>query len=253
MFSSAIERLNEKRSGAGEIGEDAGFTLIELMVVLLILAILLAIAIPTFLGVTGGANDRAAQSNLNTALTTAKTQETQNNQSYAAETAGNLTGAEPSLNCDCRPDDCGQGDVSVWVVPSMAIASCWRRISKSGNCWYAVDNIGAVATRPPDSVSGCGYTAPPAAGTYYGKSTNASACDAAAALPALLHGPPASAWCLIRKLLLVDSVISDGRQLGSSRRSAPPSGGGALSVFHSSFAGQVIGSSSRTPLGLRKE
>ena len=52
----------------GESGEDAGFTLIELMVVLLILAILLAIAIPTFLGVTKSANDRAAQSNLNTAL-----------------------------------------------------------------------------------------------------------------------------------------------------------------------------------------
>ena len=42
------------------------------MVVLLILAILLAIAIPTFLGVTKSANDRAAQSNLNSALTNAK-------------------------------------------------------------------------------------------------------------------------------------------------------------------------------------
>ena len=40
------------------------------MVVLLILAILLAIAIPTFLSATGGANDEAAQSNLNTGLTT---------------------------------------------------------------------------------------------------------------------------------------------------------------------------------------
>ena len=66
MFSSAIQRLNDRRHAAGEIGEDSGFTPIELMVVLLILAILLAIAIPTFLGVTKSANDRAAQSNLNT-------------------------------------------------------------------------------------------------------------------------------------------------------------------------------------------
>ncbi len=65
------------------LGEDAGFTLIELMVVLLILAILLAIAIPTFLGVTKSANDRAAQSNLNTAFVNAKAAFQQNSQSYA--------------------------------------------------------------------------------------------------------------------------------------------------------------------------
>src|ERR1039458_10739746 len=52
---------------------EEGFTLIELMVVLLILAILLAIAIPTFLGVKGGAQDRAAQSNLTNALIVGKT------------------------------------------------------------------------------------------------------------------------------------------------------------------------------------
>ncbi len=62
---------------------DAGFTLIELMVVLLIIAILLAIAIPTFLGVTGSANDRAAQSNLTNALTELKALY-QNGQTYCA-------------------------------------------------------------------------------------------------------------------------------------------------------------------------
>ena len=62
---------------------DAGFTLIELMVVLLIIAILLAIAIPTFLGVSGSANDRAAQSNLTNALTEVKALY-QNSQSYTS-------------------------------------------------------------------------------------------------------------------------------------------------------------------------
>jgi type IV pilus assembly protein PilA len=51
--------------------DDGGFTLIELMVVVLIIAILLAIAIPTFLGARQRANDRAAQSNLRNANTNA--------------------------------------------------------------------------------------------------------------------------------------------------------------------------------------
>ena len=51
--------------------DDEGFTLIELMVVVLIIAILLAIAVPTFLGARERANDRAAQSNLRNANTNA--------------------------------------------------------------------------------------------------------------------------------------------------------------------------------------
>ena len=52
--------------------DEQGFTLIELMVVVLIIAILIAIAIPTFLGAQDRARDRAAQSDLRNALTAAK-------------------------------------------------------------------------------------------------------------------------------------------------------------------------------------
>src|SRR5580704_3993478 len=97
MFASVMQRLNDRRSAAGETGEDAGFTLIELMVVLLILAILLAIAIPTFLGVTKSANDRAAQSNLNTAVVNAKAAYQTNSQSYTGVNTTTLSSAEPSL------------------------------------------------------------------------------------------------------------------------------------------------------------
>src|SRR5664280_3562670 len=89
------------RKSASEVtcrSED-GFTLIELMVVLLSLAILLAIAIPTFLGVTKSSNDRAAQSNLNTALLNAKAQYQNNSQAYPATSTlvTALISAEPSL------------------------------------------------------------------------------------------------------------------------------------------------------------
>jgi type IV pilus assembly protein PilA len=51
---------------------EGGFTLIELMVVVLVIAILLAIAIPAYLGSENRARDRAAQSDLRTALTAAR-------------------------------------------------------------------------------------------------------------------------------------------------------------------------------------
>lgn len=49
-----------------------GFTLVELMVVILIIALLITIAIPTFLGARSRAQDRATQSELRNTLTAAK-------------------------------------------------------------------------------------------------------------------------------------------------------------------------------------
>src|SRR6202041_2004258 len=74
MLKSMLTHMRETsmREFEGDEGAEAGFTLIELMVVLLIIAILLAIAIPTFLGVTNTAGDRSAQSNLTNAITESK-------------------------------------------------------------------------------------------------------------------------------------------------------------------------------------
>ncbi len=52
--------------------DDAGFTLIELLMVVAIIGILLAIAIPTFLGTRRGANDRAAQTLVRNLLVSAR-------------------------------------------------------------------------------------------------------------------------------------------------------------------------------------
>ena len=77
---------------------EEGFTLIELMVVVLIIAILIAIAIPQFLGARTRAQDRAAQSSLRNALTAAKTAYTdQSSYGQATQAATELPAIEPSL------------------------------------------------------------------------------------------------------------------------------------------------------------
>src|ERR1700721_350671 len=99
LVKGALERAHPVEI-EGEEAVEAGFTLIELMVVLLIIAILLAIAIPTFLGVTNTAGDRAAQSNLTNALTEGKALY-EVNQGYtgnnAAYTSGSFSSQAPEF------------------------------------------------------------------------------------------------------------------------------------------------------------
>ncbi len=80
MYSSLRRRLRH---------EQGGFTLIELLVVIIIIGILLAIAVPSYLGFRGRANVAAAKSNVRAAIPNAEAYFADNG-SYTGMTAANL-------------------------------------------------------------------------------------------------------------------------------------------------------------------
>jgi type IV pilus assembly protein PilA len=86
-----LYRLRQRSSDEG------GFTLIELLVVILIIGILAAIAIPSFLNQKGKAYDASAKELARTAQTVAETIATDNNGEYEKVTPTELAAYEKTI------------------------------------------------------------------------------------------------------------------------------------------------------------
>jgi type IV pilus assembly protein PilA len=151
MFKAIHDRLNR---------DEKGFTLIELMVVVLIIAILIAIAIPTFLGARSRAQDKQAQSNLRNALVTEDEFYT-DNQAYSATNA-TMKALEPQLDWgNAKADQAG-------VVATLDAANDQTVILSSTSVSGTVFCLGKVASGG-------------SAGTYYHKACTGAENTAAVA------------------------------------------------------------------------
>jgi type IV pilus assembly protein PilA len=126
------------------------------MVVVLIIAILIAIAIPTFLGARQRAQDRAAQSDLRNGLTAEKTFYT-DAQTYATAAQMTASNIETSLHF---------GTTTKVTLSVDTLGVCLDEASKSGTTFSVMDLSSGTS-----------------AGTYYGKIACPTPPDSGTAAP----------------------------------------------------------------------
>ena len=149
------------------LSDDSGFTLIELMVVVLIIAVLVAIAIPSFIGFRNNAQDRAAQSDLRNVLLAEQANWTERNDYTSA--VADLNDYEPSIVLDADPKVAVSAEEAEVAATGEDVV-CLERTSAS-NKNYAVWVSSVDGTYYGVDVSGAGLlaspcpAAPPALGT----------------------------------------------------------------------------------------
>ena len=115
---------------------ERGFTLVEIMVVALIIAILLAVATVSFLGARRVAQDRAAQTLAREALASAKTL-FQIEEDYTLATVDALRAAEPGLKF-LLEDQASSGPDEASILPDETTFLA-AVLSQTGTCFYIRD------------------------------------------------------------------------------------------------------------------
>jgi prepilin-type N-terminal cleavage/methylation domain-containing protein len=125
-----------------DLSDEHGFTLIELMTVVLILGVIMLMAMSTMRGIRERALDSAAKESAASSLETGRILFT-DHATYRDVTPAELIAAEPSIDfVDATTNSNGPGESSTWVADPLTghifVAAVY---SKSGRCFFVRDWI----------------------------------------------------------------------------------------------------------------
>jgi type IV pilus assembly protein PilA len=132
----------------GRSQDESGFGLVEVLVVILIIGVLAAIALPAFLSQKTKAYDAAAKELVHSAAVTAETIATDNNGQYAKVTAAELNKYEPTIQIAAGG---GNAFISTPTVPEANSYSVTATAASTGDKFTITKSSTGTMTRTCNS------------------------------------------------------------------------------------------------------